>query len=341
MAIKLFQPYVSQNAIDNVVRVLKSGQLAEGPEVAKFEEEFGAYFKKKNVVALNSGTAALELAYELAGISSGDEVLTPALTCTATNIPLIRRGAVIKWIDTDYDLNLDIDDLKKKLNSKTKAIVFVHFGGNNRGLKECLHLSRQYKIPLIEDAAQAVGSHYWGVGDYTCVSLQAIKTLNSGDGGILITDREDDYRRAKRLRWFGYDRGRKQRLGDTDLTEAGYKYHMSDVTAAIGRGNLSAMDEVIAHRKELMNTYKKRGIGAGMWFAYCLSDNREALAERLKNLGVETGVHHYRNDKYTLFGGRTRLYKMDEIENKYLLLPIHMGMSVDDVEAICDVIKDD
>lgn len=341
MAIKIFQPFVHQNAIDNVVRVLKSSQLAEGPEVKAFEEEFGHYFKKHNVVAVNSGTAALELAYELAGISSGDEVLTPALTCTATNLPLIRRGAVIKWVDTDFDLNLDINDLKRKINSKTKAIVFVHFGGNNRGLKECLHLSREYKIPLIEDAAQAVGSPYWGVGDYTCVSLQAIKTLTTGDGGLLITRGDSDYKRAKRLRWFGYDREEKQRLGDTDLLEAGYKYHMNDISAAIGRGNLSVMDEILAHRKTLRDTYIKHGIPAHYWFAYCYTENRDVLQRKLQENGIQSGVHHYRNDKYTVFGGRTKLKNLDEIENQYLLLPLHMGMSVEDVEFICKVIKYD
>lgn len=339
--IKLFQPFVHKNAVDNVCRVLASGQLAEGPEVKKFEEEFSTKFNKKHVVALNSGTSALELAYELAGISSGDEVLTPVLTCTATNLPLIRRGAVLKWVDTDYDLNLDIDDLKRKINPKTKAIVFVHFGGNNRGLKECLHLSRQYKIPLIEDAAQAVGSPYWGVGDYTCVSLQAIKTLTTGDGGILITRGEADYRRAKKLRWFGYDREEKQRLGDTDLTEAGYKYHMNDISAAIGRGNLSVMDEILAHRQSLIDAYRRNGVAANMWFAYCLTDHRDELQQTLRDFGVDSGTHHFRNDKYTVFGGRTKLPKMDEIENKYLLLPLHMGMTVEDVDAICDIIKND
>ena len=339
MSIKIFQPFVHQNAIDNAVRVLKSSQLAEGPEVKAFEEEFSRYFLKKNVVAVNSGTAALELAYELAGISSGDEVLTPALTCTATNLPLLHRGAVIKWVDTDFDLNLDIDDLKRKINSKTKAIVFVHFGGNNRGLKECLHLSREYKIPLIEDAAQAVGSPYWGVGDYTCVSLQAIKTLTTGDGGILITRGDNDYRRAKRLRWFGYDREEKQKKGDTDLTEAGYKYHMNDISAAIGRGNLSVMDEILAHRKTLRDTYIKNGIPAHYWFAYCYTENRDVLQRKLQENGIQSGVHHFRNDKYTVFGGRTQLKNLDEIENQYLLLPLHMGMSVEDVEFICKVIK--
>jgi dTDP-4-amino-4,6-dideoxygalactose transaminase len=339
--LKLFQPYIHKNAISNVVRVLNTHQLAEGPEVKLFEQEFGTYFKKKNVVALNSGTSALELAYELAGIGRGDEVLTPVLTCTATNLPLLHRGAKIRWIDTDYDLNIDIADLKRKITPRTKAIVFVHFGGNNRGLKEALAIANDYGIPLIEDAAQAVGSKFWGMGDFTAVSLQAIKTLTSGDGGILLCKKDIDYKKAKRLRWFGYDREEKQRLGDTDLTEAGYKYHMNDITAAIGRGNLSVMDDIIRHRTDLMYGYRKHDIEANMWFAYCLSNNRSKLMEELKSVGVESGVHHYRNDMYTVFGGRQTLPKMDEIESRYLLLPIHMGMSVEDIPIIARVVAND
>jgi perosamine synthetase len=184
--VKLFKPYISKQAIENVVSVLSGTQIAEGPRVKEFEAEFGKKFGFKNVATVNSGTAALELAYEIAGIGKGDEVITPVLTCTATNLPLIHRKAKIVFADTDLDLNINLNDVRGKITSKTKAIIFVHFGGNNRGLKELLKLCKEKKITLIEDAAQAVGSDFWGKADFTCVSLQAIKTLTSGDGGIII-----------------------------------------------------------------------------------------------------------------------------------------------------------
>ncbi len=332
--IKLFKPYVSWRAIWNTVRVLRSDQLAEGPEVKKFEAEFGKKFKLENVVALNSGTTALTLAYELAGLQAGDEIITPVLTCTATNLPLITRQVKIVFADTDIDLNINVEDVKNKITDKTKAVVFVHFGGNNRGLKELLEICASKGITLIEDAAQAVGSDFWGKADFTCVSLQAIKTLTSGDGGFLICKNKEHYERARRLRWFGYDREEKQKKGDTDLIEAGYKYHMNDITAATGRGNLAVIDKLIAHRKKLMGEYALINAVPSIWFSHMLVPDRQNLMAFLKERGVETGVYHYRNDKYTVFGGRKPFPVMDKIENQYFIFPMHHGVRVSDVKRI-------
>lgn len=338
--VKLFKPFVSWYAVWNTVKVLRSGQLAEGPRVKEFEEKFGQRFGLSNVLAVNSGTTALELAYELAGIKKGDEVITPVLTCTATNIPLARRGANIVFADIERDLNISVEDVKKKTTPQTKAIVFVHFGGNNRGLRELIDFAREKNIILIEDAAQAVVSDFWGKADFACVSFQAIKTLTSGDGGMLVCKDIALYDKGKRLRWFGYDREKKQKFGDTDLVEAGYKYHMNDVSAAIGLGNLKVFDKIIAHHKNLMKAYQGGGITAYPWFAFVLTDKRDALKEYLKKYGIDSGMHHYRNDQYTIFGGRKKFPMMDELENKYLLLPLHMGVKVSDVKRICKLVHD-
>jgi len=333
--IRLFSPFVSWWAVWYTLRTLRSGQLAEGPQVKKFEEEFAEKFNLKNVAMLNSGTSALELAYELAGIGEGDEVITPVLTCTATNIPILHRKGTIIFADVEEDLNIDVADVERKITPRTKAIVFVHFGGNNRGLKELLQLAAKRNIILIEDAAQAVGSDFWGKADFTCVSLQAIKSLTSGDGGVLICKDDQLDQKARRLRWFGYDRELKQKLGDTDLLEAGYKYHMNDVSAAIGRGNFKVIDKIIAHRKRLMQEYERWGVTASIWFASLLTPNRDALQAYLKERGIATGIYHYRNDKYTLFGGRQHFPTMDAIEDHYMILPLHMGVTVSDVRTIC------
>lgn len=313
---KLFKPYVSWRAIFYTVRTLLSSQLAEGPMVKKFEKEFGEKFGKKNVVALNSGTTALELAYLLAGIGKGDEVITPVLTCTATNLPLVRLDTKIVFADIDYDLNINIEDVKKKITKKTKAIVFVHFGGNNRGLAELLTICRKRGIVLIEDAAQAVGSGFWGKADYTAVSLQAIKTLTSGDGGFLICKSKADYTRAKKLRWFGYDREEKQKKGDTDILEAGYKWHMNDITASIGLGNLRSFDKLMQKRQKLQDFYNEHGdIACHNWL--CIQ------------YGKQGEQHHYRNDKYTVFKKfKNKCPVMDIMENEWRLLPFHHGVTI-------------
>jgi dTDP-4-amino-4,6-dideoxygalactose transaminase len=349
MKTKLFKPYVSYRAIFNVVKVLLGTQLAEGEQVKAFEHEFGNVFGLKNVVAVNSGTSALELAYELAGIKKGSEVITPVLTCTATNIPLVRRQAKIVFADIDYDLNINIEDVKKKLTPRTKAIVFVHFGGNPRGLTELRSLCDEYQIPLIEDAAQAVGNGCFGMGDYTCVSLQAIKTLTSGDGGFLICKSGADALKAKRLRWFGYDREEKQKKGDTDLTEAGYKYHMNDITAAIGRGNLKTLPKILKKRAKLRAFYNSivhfTGMSSGdaldlhflsKWLSIPSVDmkfKRLSGVECHNWLAIQWGKkgeqHHYRNDKYTLFKKfKNDCPVMDELENEWRLLPFHHDVTI-------------
>lgn len=342
--IGLFKSHISLRSIWNVCSLLLRSNygayIGEGPQVRAFEKEFGEKFNLENVAAVNSGTSALELAYELAGIEAEDEVITPILTAVMTNLPLVHRKAKIIFADIDSDLNVSIEDVRNKITPKTKAIVFVHFGGNNRGLKEILDIGKEKNITIIEDAAQAIGSDFWGKADFTCVSLQAIKTLTSGDGGFLMCKDKNLHEKAKRLRWFGYDREMKQKMGDIDILEAGYKYHMSDITAAIGRGNLSSIDKIISHRKNLISEYEKNGVNAHIWFAYTFSSRRENLMKFLKENGVSSGMHHSRNDKYTVFGAKKEEFpNMDRLENQYLFLPLHLGVSVGDVKYITELIR--
>lgn len=332
---KLFKPFISEESIANVVRVLNTDQIAEGEEVKLFEHELEQQLGISNILTVNSGTAALELAYELAGIGVGDEVIVPILTCTATNLPLLHRGAKIVFADISRDLNIDIEDVKRKITDKTKAIVFVHFGGNSRGLKDLIELCNSHGLKLIEDAAQAIGGDYWGKADFTAVSLQAIKTITSGDGGLLICKDRKDYEKAKRLRWFGIDRDAKQRGENPDVTEAGYKYHMNNVNAAIGRGNLRHLDKIKKHMELLAALYNFYGLFAHAWLAGGLTNDYEGLKKELNEAGYEMGQHHYRNDMYSVFGGRVSdCPTMDELEHKYFFVPFHYGIAVEDVGII-------
>lgn len=338
--LKLFNPYMSEEAKKLCMECLNTDQLAEGLVTKQFEDEFAQKFDLQNVLALNSGSSALELAYELADIKEGDEVIVPILTCTATNIPLVRRKAKIVFADIDYSLNVNIEDVRRKITRKTKAIVFVHFGGNKKGLKQLIQLCEEKNIKFIEDAAQAVGNGYFGKADYTAVSLQAIKTLTSGDGGFLITKDRNDYNKAKRLRWFGYDREEKQKLGDTDLTEAGYKYHMNNITASIGLGNLRSIDPVIAHRERLGEIYRGYGLFANIWLAGGFTNDYIGLKREMNNNGFEIGKHHYRNDKYTIFSKfKNECPIMDILENKYFFVPLHYGVTEEDANKIGKIIN--
>lgn len=354
--IPLFYPYVSWLARLYALIVLSGKQIAEGPVVKAFEREFGEKFRKRNVVSVNSGTSALELAYELAGIGAGDEVIAPVLTCTATNLPLVRRGAKIVFADIDpATLNMDPKDVARKITPQTKAIVFVHFGGASDGLDEIAEIAWKAGVKLIEDAAQCVGAPKWEwgvVGDYTCVSLQAIKTLTAGDGGFLICKDDEDAKKARMLRWFGYDRALKQKLGDTDLTLAGYKYHMNDVNAAIGIGNLRALDWLLEKRAKVRRWYgeeivrqRPQGCTISMrpWLVILMTPKAREVDKILKRNGVGSGPYHYRNDKYSVFKeaqlGGFHLPNMDASEEGYTLLPFHHRMTRKDVKRVVSLVR--
>ncbi len=351
--IKLFKPYVNAYARMNVMRVLDSDQIAQGPEVDLFEAEFAEQFgfEPWQIVTLNSGTSALELAYELAnirglnGLVGRDEVITPILTCTATNIPLTRIGAQIVFSDIEghSSLNADPEDVKGKISERTKAIVFVHFGGSSAGLREFEDISEENDIDLICDAAQALGSELSKKARFSCISLQAIKSLTAGDGGILICRDKEDAIKARKLRWFGYDRPLKQKLGDCDLELAGYKMHMNDISAAIARGNLKDWMYISEYRQDINDIYAEHGEGKGfirgIWNPQVVGMDYETMRGKAQDAGFEIGQYHYRNDKYSIFkGAEADCPQMDRIQSNYFMLPCHMGMSLKEAEMIAKTI---
>jgi len=358
--IKLFQPYVSQQARDNVQRVLMGTQLAQGPEVELFEQEFAAKFgfEAWQIVSLNSGTSALELAYELLELTRYDHVISPVLTCTATNIPLVRRGVKMSFGDIEgkKSLNMCPEDASFKILPETKAIVFVHFGGSSRNLQAFEELTEEHGLDLVCDAAQALGAELSRKARFSCISLQAIKSLTAGDGGVLVCRDKDDAIKARKLRWFGYDRELKQRLGDCDLELAGYKMHMNDINAAIARGNLAVWDEVVEHRQRINDIYSdyysayvsrysekvaSRFI-EGIWNPQVTGLDYETYSSFTNKAdplsvfpGFEIGQYHYRNDKYSIFRSvYSNCPNMDALEKYYFMLPCHMGMSLKDAEMI-------
>jgi len=353
--IKLFQPFVSDEARANVQRVLSGTQLAQGPEVDLFEQEFAAKFgfEPWQIVSLNSGTSALELAYELLELTEYDHVISPVLTCTATNIPLVRRKVKMSFGDIEgkRSLNMDPEDVSFKILPETKALVFVHFGGSSYNLDAFEELAEENGLDLVCDAAQALGAELSRKARFSCISLQAIKSLTSGDGGVLVCRDREDAINARKLRWFGYDRELKQRLGDCDLTAAGYKMHMNDIQAAIGRGNLAHWDEIVEHRQAINDAYihawnyatEPRGhLIPGIWNPQVTGLPYSQWKDRVTKAdpnslwdGFEIGQHHYRNDNYSIFRSVSSICpNMSDLDDNYFMLPCHMGMTVKDAERI-------
>jgi perosamine synthetase len=361
--IVLFHPHIPKNAIAFVTDTLNSRWIGQGPKVEKFEKEFRRMFCRNDTcTAVGSGTDALHLAYILADIKPGDEVIVPVFTCTATNIPLLYLGAKVVFADVqEGTLNIDPKHVEKLVNEKTKAIVCVHYGGLPCDMDELIALGRQWNIPVIEDAAHALGGTYKGnpigsLSDFTMFSFQAIKHITTGDGGMLSFKSSELKKKAERIRWFGIDRSAKQ-IGnwENDIKEVGYKYQMTDISAAMGLAALEEFDEILRFRKELFSVYENnlnnipglRFVGGGYndrshaaWLCTVIADNRFDLQKKLRSSNIESNQVHYRNDRYSIFGERKEnLPNMDAIEEKYLVLPLHTKMTVEDAKRVTDVIK--
>jgi dTDP-4-amino-4,6-dideoxygalactose transaminase len=348
--IPLMMPYVPPGAIDAVAATLRTRWIGQGPRVEEFEREFSRRIVSgRTSVAVSSCTAALHLAYILTGIGPGDSVIAPLFTCTATNIPLLHCGAKIQFCDVaPGSLNMDVEHARSLITEKTKAIVVVHYGGEpvDDGLF-------QLGLPVIEDCAQAIGRKWVGQrGTYACFSFQAVKHITTCDGGMLVLPAEQKAE-AKRRRWFGIDREAKlQGIWENDIREVGYKYQMTDVAAAMGLAGLDALDAQMMQRRTLRDAYLYGLTGvegirlldadqeSACWLCTVTVDRREDFRRKLKAEGIESDQVHYRNDRYSIFKAFPGTFQnMDAIDSKYLVLPLHMGMDVSDVELICEVIR--
>ena len=362
--VTLFYPYIPKNYLSALKKVFSTRWIGQGPLVDKLEKVFSKRFANNfPSVAVGSGTDALHLAYILADVKKNDEVICPIFTCTATNIPLLYIGAKIKFADIDpKTMNIDIQSVKKLITRKTKAIVFVNYGGLPCDLKELNAIAKKRKIILIQDAAQSLGAKYNNksivkYADYTIYSFQAIKQITSGDGGMLVFKDKKKLKKAYRIRWFGIDRLAKQGgTWENDIKEIGFKYQMTDIGASLLLESIKDFKKIWSHRRKLYKIYektlsknssitimdkKKSGTQHSNWlFTICLK-RKDYLQKKLRQNGVETNQVHFRNDRYSIFKNFTKGKKfknMDLVENNYLVLPIHPKVKLSDAKRISNLI---
>ena len=339
-------------------QTLMSGHIGEGPRVAHFETELATWLGVRSVAAVNSGTSALQLALRLAGVGHGDEVVTTPLTCAATNAPILALGGRAVWADIDpMTGNISADDVARKCTPHTKAILAVHWGGYPCDLEALAAVAQRHSIPLIEDAAHALGSSYQGkrIGghsDYVCFSFQAIKLLTTGDGGALVCKSDAEDQRARRLRWFGLDR--RIEAGDCrweqDIPEHGYKFHMNDIAATIGLEQLRFLDDNLArHRAHaahydtaLQGNTKVRSLArspdrtSAHWLYTVRVANRAAFVEHLRTCGVAASRVHVRNDRYAMFAASAGavLPGVDVFDAEQVNIPCGWWLSPADLDTV-------
>tara|TARA_Y100001958_G_C21210491_1_gene536254 strand:- start:400 stop:1581 length:1182 start_codon:yes stop_codon:yes gene_type:complete len=358
--VPIFYPHVPKKAKIAVSKVLSGRWLGQGPLVDKFEKVFSQKFcDNMPVVAVGSGTDALHLSYILGNIDKGDEIICPVFTCTATNIPLLYTGAKIKFADINpIDLNISLDHVEKLITKKTKAIVFVNYGGVLCDLKKLNYLAKKHKLLLIQDAAQSLGAKYenksiTNYADFTIFSFQAIKHITSGDGGAICIRNKSLAKKAFRIRWFGIDRPKKQGgTWENDITEVGYKYQLTDIGASLLLESIKEFNSIKSHRNLIYKTYLKnlnqskylrcavstdKQSNPVMWLFTIITPFKDLIQKKLRAKNIETNQVHFRNDKYSIFKKFTKNKKfknMDKVQNDYLVLPMHTKMTIADAKRV-------
>lgn len=343
-----------------VMGVLDREFLGMGTEVQRFENTLEAFFGRP-AICVNTGTAALHLALQACGIGSGDEVLIPSLTYVASFQAVAATGA--KPIACDIcpsTLTLDWRDAEKRLSPQTKAVMPVHYSGGVGDLAGTYAFAQRHGLRVIEDAAHAFGSSYQdtrvGVkGDIACFSFDGIKNITSGEGGCVVTSDQDVLCRIRDARLLGVEKDSERRYArerswEFDVSAQGWRYHMSDIMAAIGLIQLGRLKEFAEKRRTLAVRYDELLTAATEIFR--LSHNytevvphlypillpdgvdRKAIRSRMLDAGIQTGVHYQPNHALTFFrySEALPLPVMDNIYPRLLSLPLHPDLSLADVD---------
>jgi len=338
--------------------VLYSGYIAQGEVVEIFERKFTEFIGSGYTLSLNSGTAALHIALILAGVKEGDEVISTAMTAEPTNVAIKMVGAKVRWADVDYETgNISAKAIESSINKKTKAIIVVDYAGTPVDVKRIQEISLKYNIPVIEDAAHALGTTYNGkkTGNHfplTVFSFQAIKHLTTIDGGALQIQDKELYEKGKLIRWFGLDK-MLSRL-DNNIQLQGYKYHMNNVNATIGLVQLEAIEELLQKYRTIgkyldlmlnglpgLETVAHYPNSESSYWLYTLKvDRRDDFIKIMADNGFMASEIHKRNDLHTFLNDYpAEMPNLDRFYSRLVHIPCGWWVTLEDCDKMIDVIK--
>lgn len=364
--IPIARPSIGEEELSEVKKTFASGWLGMGATVFEFEKLLKQYLEVENIIAVNTGTSALHIALDAFGIKQGDEVIVPSLTFIGSIQAIIACGARPVFCDVKEDtLNIDIEDMAKRITRHVKAIMPVHYGGLPCKMDELLKIAQDKQILVIEDAAHAFGSTYKGrkigtFGDATCFSFDPIKNITCGEGGAVVVKSKEIAQNIIKKRILGIDRDtwhryKEERSWFYEVVTSGFRYHMSNINASIGLVQLRKLDKFLEKKRAIVKKYDEafkeisniellfRNYEETAPFNYVIkikNGQRDKLLEYLKRSGVEAGINYIPNHLQPLFKDfKTELPVTERVWKEIISLPLYFDMSDDDVTTVIDKVK--
>jgi len=369
------QPDIGQDEINEVIDTIKSKWIGTGPKTNKFQEKFKNYIGSQYAHATSSCTAALHLSLLASGVSTGDEVITTPMTFCATANAILHSGAKPVFVDIDRKtLNIDTCELVKKITSKTKAILPVHFAGRPCDIDVILDICKKYKLWLIEDAAHAIEAYYkdqkiGNIGDLTAFSFYVTKNITTSEGGMITSNTENLIDKVKVLSLHGMDKDAWKRYSDEgykhyEVVDSGYKYNMTDLQASIGLHQLSNIKDKLEKRKKIWETYDRAfedlpiiplnkpdemGIHARHLYIILLDlDNltvdRDHILNAFNHENIGIGVHYISLHKHRFYKNLLNVNDFDFpeasfVSDRTLSIPIASNLSDEDVRDVINATR--
>ena len=365
--IQVSRPLLGPDELAAVGQVFDSGWLGLGATTYAFERALSERLGAREVVAVNTGTAALHLALAALDLQPGDEVILPSITFTACVQSVLAAGGVPVFCESrDADLLMDVDDVERRITRRTRAIMPVHYCGQACDMDRLLALARPRGMTVVEDAAHAFGSTHRGrpvgaFGDLTCFSFDPIKNITTGEGGAIVTGNAEIAEALRRMRLLGIDkdtwhRYQNRRNWQYGVTGPGFRYHMPNFCAAIGLAQLPKLDGFVARRRTICRAYDERFVplrlvrplavdyaetAPHIYIVRVAAPHRDAFMEFLTARDVGTGIHYIANHVHPYFAPLARgpLPRADRLWQEIVTLPMHAGLTDAEVAHVVDAVE--
>ena len=367
--IQVFKPAHSEEEVEAVAEVIRSGWWGQGPKTAELETKFAEFVGSPLAVSVNSATAGLHLALMMLDVKDA-EVISPSMTFVSTNHAILYNGGIPVFADIEPDtMCIDPDDIVRKITPRTKAIMAVHYGGHPADMDRIHEIAKAHNLTVIEDAAHAAGTKYKGrpvgsMSPLTVFSFHPVKNLATGDGGMITLQNPEWDKRMRKLRWVGMSRDTWGRNDAADasqyswyynIEELGYKFHTNDIMAAIAIVQLRRLPETNGRRRAISAMYDaglrdlawlqlpvERDYAESARHNYVVQlERRDAFMAYLREKGIATGLHYIPNHYYDMYKPyASSLPVTEQAYTRIVTLPLYPDLTDDQVQYIIDAIRD-